>query len=282
VRYRIVATEANNVRTDLAEPFEMVMLRNTAGYDLWFGLVTRGGVPPGRYLPDPPPAIVVEVAAQRYQRVEAVIGSLPRPDAPQQFNLQPSWDYEFPTTTSIPGGTGPTLLRGTLHGPDGLGIAGARVRVDPLPPNQPPPGPEYVVDHTGNWVLHFDDAVVTTATARVEITASDGSTTAVTEVTINRSDTSALRQASLAGLTRRSNGATLPGVVITVDAVPGISTTSDADGRWELWLPVQLFPPSAGPQPVVVTAAPPQGAPLAHNGDIQPRATARVEPFVFP
>ena len=82
----------------------------------------------------------------------------------------------------------------------------------------------------------------------------------VPEVLITRGDTSALRQASLVGTIRRASGAPLAGVVVTADLAPGISTTSDADGRWELWLPIEQFPPSGDRQPVVVTATPPQGA----------------------
>ena len=282
VRYRIVATEANHVRTGLPEPLNMVTVRNTAGYDLWFGLVTgREGVV-RRYRPDPPPAIVVEIAAERYQRVETVIASLPRPDTPQRFALEPGWAYEFPTATSLPGSTGPTLLRGTLRNPDGTGIASATVRVNPPPAHQPAPNPVYTTDATGNWVLPFADDVTTTAAAPVEILPTGGPLVVVPEVTITRGDTSALRQASLAGGTRRATGAAVPGVTVTTDVAPGISTLTDAEGRWELWLPIEQFLPTAGPQPAVVTATPPQGAALVLDSQVRPRATTRVDPFVFP
>lgn len=102
----------------------------------------------------------------------------------------------------------------------------------------------------------------------------------MTEVIITQGDTSALRQASLAGITRGATGAALPGVTLTADVAPGISTTSDADGRWELWLPIERFLPSAGPQPAVVTAT--HGVPLVHHSQVRPRATTQVDPFVFP
>lgn len=169
VRYRIVATEVGGVRTELAEPFDMVMVRNVAGYDVWFGAVTRDGGPATRYRPDPLLPFVVEVAAERYQRVETVIALLSRPGTPQRFVLEPGWAYEFPQATSVPGATGPTLLRGTLHWTGGTGVVGARVRVDPPPANQPAPHPEYRTDETGNWVLAFDDAVATTTAAQVQV-----------------------------------------------------------------------------------------------------------------
>ncbi len=282
VRYRVVATVTNNVRADLVEPLDMVMVGNTAGYDLWFGLVTSREEPVSWYQPSPPPSIVVEIAAERYQRVETVIVSLPQPDTSQQFALEPGWAYEFPTATSLPGSTGPTLLRGTLRNSNGTEVAGATVRVNPPPANQPAPNPEYLTDDTGNWVLPFDDAVATTSLAQIEIVRTGRPPTTVPEVIITRGDTSALRQASLAGTTRRAAGAALPGVTVTTDIAPGISTTADADGRWELWLPIEQFLPSAGRQPAVVTATPSQGAALVHPSEVRPRATTRVDPFVFP
>jgi hypothetical protein len=284
VRYRIVAVESAGVRTAVDPPLAMVMVRNATGHDLWFGAVRRGDDPPTRFLPDPPPpvvpAAVVEIDAERYQRVETVV-TLPRAATPLRFALEPGVAYEFPAATTVPGGTGPTLLRGTVRTPDGTGVPGVRVRVVPLPAGQPAPGPEYVTDATGSWVLPFDDAVATTATAGVTLTPPDGPDVSVTEVTITRGDTSALRQASLAGETRKASGAALPGVTITTDADAAATTTSDAQGRWELWLPVAQFPPSARRQPVTVVATPPQGAPQVVAAEIHPRATARVAPFVF-
>ncbi len=282
VRYRIVATEAGGVRTELAEPFDMVMVRNVAGYDLWFGAVARDGGPATHYRPDPPPSFVVEVAAERYQRVETTVASLPQPGTPRQLALEPGWAYEFPQATSVPGGTGPTLLRGTLRRPDGTGVVGARVQVDPPPANQLASHPEYRTDETGNWVLAFDDAVATTVAAQVEVTPAGQPPTVVTEVTITQGDTSALRQASLAGITRRATGAALPGVTLTADVAPGISTTSDADGRWELWLPIERFMPSTGTQPTVITATSAQAVLLVQNSQVRPRVTTHVDPFVFP
>jgi len=63
---------------------------------------------------------------------------------------------------------------------------------------------------------------------------------------------------------------------------PGISSLTDAEGRWELWLPIEQFLPTAGPRPAVVTATPPQGAALVLDSQVRPRATTRVDPFVFP
>lgn len=284
VRYRIVATEAGGVRTGLVDPLDMVMVRNATGYDLWFGAVRRGDGPPRRFLPDPPPAavpaIVVAILAERHQDVEAVV-ALPQPPVPLRLALEPGHLYEFPPATTVPGGTGPTLLRGTVRTPDGARVAGVRVRPAPLPAGQPVPGPEYVTDGTGNWVLPFDDAVTTTATAQVTFTPPGGPDVVVTDVAIVRGETSALRQASLEGEARLASGAALPGVTITTDAEPAISTTSDARGRWELWLPVWRFPPGGGPQEVAVVATPVQGVPLVAAVEIRPRATARVKPFVF-
>jgi hypothetical protein len=120
--------------------------------------------------------------------------------------------------------------------------------------------------------------VASTTQARVQITPAGGPPMLVDEVLIVRGDMSALRQASLAGTARRASGAPLPGVVVTADRAPGISTTSDADGRWELWLPIELFPPSGQAQAVTITATPPQGATRTVAGQILPRATARIEP----
>lgn len=277
VRFRIAATEQAGVRTALRRPHTMVMQRNTAGYDLWFGSVVDDG---GTRKFPAPPSPVISIVADGHQPAELVAATIPDP-SPQRIDLEPGWTYPFPLATRIPGASGPTLLRGTLHAPDGSGISGARVQVVPAPPNQPAPNPVYTTDGTGNWVLPFDDGVAPTATADVEIRFPSAPAVVVGEVGIVRGDTSVLRQASLSGETHRGDGDPLPGVAVTVDVAPG-TATSDADGRWQLWLPVERFPPSHGPQPAVVTATPSQGAPIVRNTQIEPRSTTRLDPLVFP
>jgi hypothetical protein len=283
VRYRIVALESATVRTELPHALDMVMVRNADGIDLWFGMVVPGGPPTIRYRPEPGVSAVVEIVTDRYQRVETVIALPAGRGERQRFVLEPGWTYDFPDATSVPGGTGPTMLRGTLRRSDGAGIGGARIRIDPPPPDQPSPTPEYLTDSSGNWVLWFDDAVISTDTAELEITLTDAAPLRVAEVAIVRGDTSALRQASVSGVTCDRRGRPSPGARVTVDAAPGVSTRSDADGRWELWLPVELLLPSEGPQRVTLTATPGAGGPsVSRDVDLRPRATTWVDPLLFP
>jgi hypothetical protein len=281
VRFRIVATVAGGASTDVDPPLDMAMERSASGYYLWFGeLVDSTG---RRFAcPLPPPSLVIEITSPQYQRVTLAIHNLPQGGAPQpQIEMQPGYAYEFPHATTVANGTGPTLLGGKLRNPDGTGITDQVVEVSPPPPNQPPPNPAYVTDETGIWLLAFDDAVVSTTTAQLHVGPAGQPPTVVQNATISRGEATALQQAGLVGTTTRGPGAPLVGVLITVDAAPGITVTSDSDGRYELWLLIDQFPPGP-PTPVVVTATPPQGPAAHRNVQLTPRSTTQVDPFVFP
>ena len=69
---------------------------------------------------------------------------------------------------------------------------------------------------------------------------------------------------------------------LSVDAFPEGAAQTDADGRYELVMPIERFPPSAGAPQAVLTVEAPNGASQQQPVQIRPRATIDVAEFVFP
>lgn len=281
VRFEVVASEEGGVRRDLPEPLGLAMQQNPSGYHLWFGTAILAD---GRRVDLEPggPALVVEITSDFYQRAEDVFVPSSRAETATRIDLAPGYAYPVDRTTPGQGNRRPTVLSGNLRHPDGSGEAGATIDVFPLPAGQPGPSPDYRTDHTGRWLLVLDDAVASVADATVRIRRFGRPTVTVEDVAIAQGDARSLRQASLAGRTVRANGSPLPGVEISIDLVPGISTASDADGRFEFVMPIEQFRPGPVPRSAVLTAAPAAGVAARRQVQIQPRATVSVAEFVFP
>jgi hypothetical protein len=260
VTYRLLGQITGGQREDFDPPLELVVVRNPSGYDLCFGR-TRSSDGPTRLLDG---TYVLRVDSPHYQPVEQQV-DLPQPAAAYFFDLLPSYAYPFPSET-LPGGRGPTLLRGEYLARDGSGVAGVTVLV----PGRSAP---YITDASGRWVLFFpDDQPTGDVTVRFQ---GPGGTETV-QVVIVAGRASSLRQTALRGFALTTAGVPIGGATITVAGQPA-PIRSGPDGGWSCYFPLAQ-PPAAGP--VDVTASLPDGRSQTHPSiGVQPRSTVVVPTF---
>jgi hypothetical protein len=261
---------------------ELAMVRNSSGYHLFFreqklpgSRLGRLALSHGKYR--------LHVTSPFYQTaqmdVDVLDPDIPKMDA-DSLDLEPVYCYPFPDVRPVrvegPGGCiddpearspGPTLLRGTLRGADGLGIAGAKVQV-------PGRSNTYRTDDTGQWVLWFPDHQPT-GTVTVRVTMPDTSDVDVLNVCVVRGRETSLHETALRGWIRRS-GTGVSGAAVTVAGHPG-QATSGPDGVW-----TYVFPLLQDNETVSVRAVLPDGTELTQSGiGIKSRATILVPTFAF-
>jgi hypothetical protein len=261
--YRLVAQMTDDGRQDLAVPPELAVERTASGYDLFLG---RELLPGGRRrrLPLPDGTYVLRVESPLYQPTERDDIDLPA-SGPYLFELRPGYAYPFPTET-LPGGRGPTLLRGTYRTPDGSGISGATV----VAPDHSDP---CLTDDTGQWVLVLPD---TEPTGQVTVRFIQGDTVEeATGVAVVGGGQASLAVPALRGRVL-ARGVGIARATVSVAGHPGQSSTGD-DGGWSYH-----FPPSLVQDVVSVTARLPDGRDQTHTGiQIHARATAEAPDFTF-
>ncbi|MGD9081400.1 MAG: carboxypeptidase-like regulatory domain-containing protein, partial [Desulfobacterales bacterium] len=206
--------------------------------------------------------------SQFYQVTERNDIVLPLSDTPYFFDLFPSYTYPFGNESTLFGGLGPTLLRGSLHETDGSGITGAAVYVTGQ-------SNVCVTDSTGQWVLTFpDDQAANDVSVRIEMP--DGSTTEVSNVPVTQGRTSSLANTVLRGLVLNSDGIGISGATIWIEGYLG-TTVSDSSGEWFYY-----FPPNQQQVILNVTAELPDGQSATQaNVQLQPRETVIVPNFLF-
>jgi hypothetical protein len=254
-------------RQDFDAPRELVVKRNLDGYRLFFNqIIFPDGQRVQTALADG--VYVVRVESQFYQPTEREDVVLPEPEQPYLFDLRPGYAYPFPQESSLGGGRGPTLLRGSLHHPNGEGIAGAMIEVVGQ-------SNVYVTDDTGQWVLVFPDTQPTGAvTVRVEHP--DGTTENVTGVNVTQGRESSLPQTALRGWVLTNAGIGIKGATVRVSGYPSQTATAQ-DGSWFYY-----FDLNQAADTVSVTAVRPDGTHLTQsNVQVQPRATVVVPSFRF-
>lgn len=268
VRFVATAEMVGGVRQDFARPLELVTTRSPSGFHLFFGETrgdggptVRGELAAGTY--------AVRAEGRFYQRVEREDVVLPTPAGAYFYDLPPSYAYPLPREGTLTGGRGLTLLRGTLHGADGRGLAGARVEVVGV--TEP-----YLTDETGQWVLIFPDATAS-GPVTVRVTYADGSSEDVLNVPVVRGAEAGLAQTSLRGWVLTQAGGVAPGARVEVVGRAG-AARAGADGGW-----FYFFGVNEGAGPVDVRATLPGGQSLTEsNVQVQPRATVVVPTFRFP
>jgi hypothetical protein len=292
-------------------PRRLAVRRNPSGYHLFFGQEQLAGgqkrqmaLPDGEYR--------VRVTSPYYQTLEQTM-VIPLPDLNRMdpenpdpalrnplhaytMRLLPSAGYTFPdplsvrpqdfdrpcNATNFPGGSGPTLLRGSLRAAEGQPIVGARVQV---------PGVTGIstTDENGNWVLWFPNAAASgrptgangngshpSGPVTVRFVLPDGSTVDVPQVCVVRGYAASLQQAGLRGWARQGS-APIANAVVTVSGQPGSALTDEAGG-WAYY-----FPLDQGEAVVSVTATPPNGpARTQSNIQVRPRAVTLIPTFDLP
>jgi hypothetical protein len=250
----------------------MAVTRNPSGYDLFFGELAedtgktvRAGLADGTY--------IVRVDSRFYQPAERDDVVVPTafvaksgPGQPYFFDLSPSYAYPFPETSTVPGGVGPTLLRGAVRAPGGAGVAGTTIEVVGK-------SSRYRTDASGQWVLAFPDAEPT-GDVTVHFALPDGSARDIVLPLVQG------RENSLPATVLRGSatavGAGLAGVTIQISGQLDEVVTG-ADGSWFYYF--DLNQPA---RTVSVTAQSPDGRRLTQDRiAVRPRSTAAVPGFLF-
>jgi hypothetical protein len=312
LRFWLVGTVDATGPKRFAYPEEMVVVRNPGGYHMFFDKVIpygsdrpiRRNLPPGTYIVRvtseleptrrasiPEADEIYSLVYQWVERQDVIIGELAGTGVvgmagPYPLALEPGYAYPFPLTLPAgiipPGGcagrtyagqTGPTLLRGALHGTDGAGVVGAVV-------SAPGAHSSYQVDSNGDWVLVFDDTQPT-GPVSVTVTIPKQPPVNLSDVCVIQGFETSLSETALRGwVLRRGVGVSGAHVRVTGLSQP-LEVQTQADGGWKLYLPVEQ---SVGNQtvPVTVTAMLPDGSSLLpKNVDIKPRGTVLVSTFTY-
>ncbi len=260
-------------REEFQPPLELIVQRNGNGYHVFHNLIKRPdgtvikkALADGRY--------DFRVESNFYQPADLTNVNVPRPRAPEIFNLLPAYNYPFPLELKPTGGRGFALLRGSLHTREANAIGNAKVSVLGAVN-------DYTTDQTGQWVLVFPDSFFPinqpTTTVTVVVTPSTGPVVNVTNVTIERGKERALGETALRGWVITRGGIGFQGATVEVQGQPG-QTQTGVDGSWFYYFGLD----HTANTPVNVTARLPDGSTLTQNNQqVQPRATAIVPPFQF-
>ena len=267
VRFRAVARMTAGGRVDLDPELELDIVRNSSGFDLFYGNAGPAGTDERRRLDDGTYAVRT-LTGGVYQTVERADVVIPEPSAPYQFELEPGYSYPFPSGAASARGAAPTLLRGGLQGPDADGIEGARVAVAGTTRT-------YTTDESGQWVLVFPPNQASgTVTVRFELP--DGTVANVAGVPVVAGRDSVVAQTALRGRVTTTEGAAIAGATVTVGGQPG-QTLSQVDGGWFYY-----FRPDQSATNVTVTATLPDGRSQSRAAvPVQPRSTVVVQSFRF-
>jgi hypothetical protein len=264
IRYLLVARVVGGVREELSVPSELLTVRNTSGYDVYFDQ-TRVGEQRYRMVYDAG-TYVVRVESEFYQGGEYQV-LVPEAHTPLHIDLEPNYAYPFPTAT-LKNLRGPTLLRGTVCDTAGRGVAGVRIEV-------PGESNVYRTDASGQWVLVFVDGQAS-GDVTVRFVFPDASVIDVTTVAVVQGAERSLTQAGLRGWVLDRAGIALPNVRIQVSGHAGESRSA-GDGSW-----IYCFGLNQGAEVVQVTASSPAGTALTQaNIHVQPRAVVVVPTFRF-
>jgi len=124
INFSVVGTMVAGARQPITPPLPLKVLANPSGYHLFFGTSALRG--PQRSTSLPAGQYVVRVDSDFYQRSERTDITLPSVFSPKGpvapliapyfFDLQPGYAYPFPSVSTLPNGSGTTLLRGVLRG----------------------------------------------------------------------------------------------------------------------------------------------------------------------
>lgn len=259
------------------------VVRNESGYYISFGgakgpdgTILRDALVPGTYL------LRIASPSHFYQPVEGNVDVHPvdeiRKNRVYFFDLEPGHAYPFPVESTLSGGKGPTLLRGSVRRTDGSSVAGAQVE------NVANAARPFKTDENGEWVLVFPDEQPTGNLSVVVTIPTDNGPAAITinDVLVEQGRASSLRQTVLRGQVVDSVGSGIPGAVVRVDGREGQTMTAE-DGLWAYYFRLNEFPVSQAGPTVSVTAQHPDGRTLTQtNVEVKPRETLVVPAFRFP
>jgi hypothetical protein len=301
----------SGILDELPQPLELITQYNPSGYALFFGPARPPAgaqitLPQGLFDQTNPPAQpgVARVRSAFYQEQEVVLSHQPNVVLPPGRNivlpdqqaatvpasvfscdLFPGYAYPFPYDSTLTGGRGPTLVRGSVYRADGSGIAQTKVEVTAPAVN---PTPVYWTDETGQWVLPFPDTQPSGAIT-IQLTVPDGTAAgkviAVPGVALVQGAVASLRQTALRGSVVDRNSAAIGNVTVTISARVGRrqttfpdSVTTASDGSWAYY-----FDLNQPQQTASITATLPDGRTKQVQAGIQvqPQQTVTVPTIRF-
>lgn len=303
LKFQLMGKMIDGNRQDFATPLPLAIKRNPSGYHLFFDLMKqvegldrrlKSAQAPERRLMLADGVYIVRVQSTFYQMFEHTNIKLPMQnpnnpasDAPYHFDLEPSYAYPFANTESfrlegvpaqcgeivMPGGRGPTLLRGSLHASVGQDLVGITVQVVGS-------SNLYRVDETGQWVLWFPDDHPTGFVVVRIMLPNGGGITDVPDVCVIKGRTTSLFETALRGWVQR-NGRGVHHAMVTIEDAAGPlgSITTKEDGSWSYY-----FSLLQAQTTVTITATlPDEHTNLTiPNIQVRPRVTEMVPTFRFP
>lgn len=230
--FQIRQKRTRDAWSDLATPVDVLTVRNSSGYHLFFGrtrqngIVRRGGLAAGLY------QAWAECSGFKPEPFEL---PLPGNASRIRIELKPAADYAY--------GAGVALIRGAIRRHDGTGIMGGAVVCSA------PETLDAMTDANGEWAI----SVVVSALPRINgkpqfpqvtFTLPDGSIAAVSSGILTPGLTTRVEQTALSGRIVDVAGEPMTGAQITLtNSQPPVA--SDASGRWRLFLPITV-PSGAG------------------------------------
>jgi len=265
LHYFLIGEMINGARVEYEAPIELMVVRNSGGYDLFFDQVRYQGTRSYRRALDTG-LYIVRIESELYQSIEQIL-SLPDFNTPQSFDLEPNFNYPFPMT-SLPNVGSPTLLRGSLHTVDGKGEPDVTIQVVGS-------SNTYLTDVSGQWVLVFNEDQ-DSEDVTVHFEWADGSHLDVPLVSIEQGQVNRLVQAGLRGWVFDPAGIALPDVRIEVSG-HAVEVTSAQDGSWSFY-----FDMNQVSELVSVTARLSDGSSLTQEDiQVQTRELVIVPNFQF-
>lgn len=304
VRYSLLGTVVNNTPQFYPDPLVLSMVRNSSGYDLFFGEIrirdSRTGAEERRRIELADGTYILRFESDGTQFYQRGRINLKLPQARAQalvIDFLPGYVYPFPAAGTFAPNHGPALIAGGVFDAAGRGIAGATVALQPQPMVRTDNGDvpwiygQYVTDDAGQFCLVVPLAADfpalqqglpagNTVTVRFSLPAVPPNPAPppvdLANIPFAPGQPSSLNQAALRGSVRHASGGPIAGASITVTG-EAEGTISGSDGTW-----VHYFGLTQGNAAVTVKATLPDGNfHEVQQVPVQARQTVWVPAFAF-
>lgn len=226
----------------------------------------------------------VHIDSDFYQPADVMVSWPPDPAQVPSVTLLPSAAYPFPDLTVQQGGSGLTLVRGSLFNTDGTPLAGVGVGITAPAAANNWPFRRCVTSAGGDWAVVIPDRQSFTAQGQNLPTTLDitlhlelpTGAVDVQNITVNLGTQNSVPQTSMRGRVISDKGIAIPGSVISVDAVAATSK-SRSDGQWFFYFDFQQ-----NDAQVRVTATAPNGRNQQQAVNVRKLAAVVVPAFQIP
>lgn len=226
----------------------------------------------------------VHIESDFYQPADVMVSWPPDPAQVPAFNLLPAAAYPFPDLTVQQGGSGLTLVRGSLFTSNGTPIEEVAVGITAPAAANNWPFRRCLTSPSGDWAVVIPDRESFTPqgqplpttlniTLRLEL---PGGAVDVPNVRVNLGTENSVPQTSMRGRVVSDKGAAIAGAVITVNGIAETSK-SRADGQWFFYFDFQQDTAQ-----VAVTATAPNGRSQNQIVNVRKLAAVVVPAFQIP